>query len=244
MIPFNGVSFPTKLAILLPMCAVLQSCFTFYDRHANHPYNNRGPMEVEWTVSNAVFNRCIDNYGFSVEKAFKFKDYKYSENYDDESLKNKSARIRSAAQDVLTISSSGYEIEFVDENPANNLVFGNYYSKSPFPKWREHGADSWSIYLEPNDEGTIMNVSISSSLGEECVDISNPNEALFELFVNRVKYLIGEEKNWMSCEDQLSRIVSGEIEGDIALLCSHGGDDALPPSEWEASPPPDFTIRG
>jgi hypothetical protein len=61
--------------------------------------------------------------------------------------------------------------------------------------------------------------------------------ALYDLFWNRVEYLLGLNNTWMDCKSADQRVRRNEAWGDISALCSSfNGDDDTPPGPTLAGP--------
>lgn len=92
-----------------------------------------------------------------------------------------------------------------------------------FPSWNHF---NWTVTAEEVGGSTLVRAKSTSLIGSREV----PNitgKAIYELFFERVQYVLGKSEKWSTCADADKRIYAQKGLGTVEALCM-GSDDAVP----------------
>ncbi|WP_413612881.1 hypothetical protein [Bdellovibrio sp. HCB-110] len=93
------------------------------------------------------------------------------------------------------------------------------------------GTDVWNFQVEPTTDSWKVKVSVSTTSGNTSATavgaITTPNQssteqgnAIYNIFWNRLDYLLGKSTQWMDCRLASRKLSSGEYFGNDEALCN------------------------
>lgn len=140
--------------------------------------------------------------------------------------------VKRAAQRVLSLADDRFRI-----NNSDQRIYGERWLKRIIPSEAVYRTDQWYLRFQPKNGGTQVYLKVNtlyySTGGLGFVSPESKTEspwgpAVYQLFWNRVDYLLDRTASWTSCSAMKQNIETGDTFGDLDSLCGHGADDQRP----------------
>ncbi len=142
---------------------------------------------------------------------------------------------------------------------ADDRAFLHTHTPDKFTAIRHHSLDigltfveakdTWNIGTKKTSLGTLVTVDTRSDeswINGKTKTQKPEGPATYEQFWNRLDYLLGQSKYWMTCRDLTNEYLDDETWGDTWWLCSEV-KDRIPPElilgQWETAKGLPLTLK-